>query len=202
MKKKRATLEEILPDDGTRLIGYARVSTDDQNLDLQLDALRRAGVLEDNLHWEVISGVKNVRPKLELALKDARDGDTFLVWRLDRLGRSMLDLIHKVEDMTKRGVGFKSLTEGFDTTTSGGRILFHMLGALAQFERDLIVERTKAGMEAARKRGKQIGAVLKMTPPKVKEARKMLKDGKSIAEIADHFDVSRQTIYTALRRKR
>lgn len=197
--KRRRPLPE--PDDGTRLIGYARVSTEDQNLDVQIEALRKAGVLEDNLHFEKISGVKSIRPKLELALKDARPGDTFIVWKLDRLGRSMLDLLTKVDSLTVRNVGFKSITEGFDTTTPAGRMLFNMLGALAQFERDLIVERTKAGMAAARKRGRQIGAMLKMTDDKAREARRMHEAGMTVESIAKHFKVSRPTVYNALKRK-
>ena len=178
-----------------RLIGYARVSTRDQSVDMQLEALRRAGVPEDNLWWEVKSGVKAKRPRLELALAQAVRGDTFVVYKLDRFGRSMLDLIEKVQNLTDRGIGFKSLTEGFDTTTPGGRLLFHVIGALAQFERDLVVERTRDGMAAARARGSQIGAVKKFTEDMEKEAAAMMLTGMRPLEVAKHFKVTRATLY-------
>lgn len=177
-----------------RLVGYARISTRDQSLDMQLDALRRAGVPEDNLWYEVKSGVKAKRPRLELALTQAVRGDTFVVYKLDRLGRSMLDLIQKVDDLTKRGIGFRSLTEGLDTTTPGGRLLFHVIGALAQFERDLVVERTRDGMAAARRRGSQLGALPKLTEKDEAKAEKWLKNGVSALEVARKLGVVRQTI--------
>lgn len=182
-----------------RLIGYARVSTRDQSVDMQLEALRRAGVPEDNLWWEVKSGVKAKRPRLELALTQAVRGDTFVVYKLDRFGRSMLDLIEKVQDLTDRGIGFKSLTEGFDTTTPGGRLLFHVIGALAQFERDLVVERTRDGMAAARLRGSQIGAVKRFTDEHELEAAAMLLAGTRPLEVAAHFKVTRATLYNRVR---
>jgi DNA invertase Pin-like site-specific DNA recombinase len=177
-----------------RLIGYARISTRDQSLDMQLDALRRAGVPEDNLWFEVKSGVKAKRPRLELALTQAVRGDVFVVYKLDRLGRSMLDLIEKVEGLTKRGIGFRSLTEGFDTTTPGGRLLFHVIGALAQFERDLVVERTRDGMAAARRRGSQVGALPKLTAKDEASAEKWLKAKVHVTEVARRLGVVRQTV--------
>ncbi len=177
-----------------RLIGYARVSTRDQSLEMQKDALRRAGVPEDNLWFEVKSGVKAKRPRLELALTQAVRGDVFIVYKLDRLGRSMLDLIDKVEGLTKRGVGFRSLTEGFDTTTPGGRLLFHVIGALAQFERDLVVERTRDGMAAARRRGSQIGALPKLTEKDEAKAERWLKAKVPAIEVARRLGVVRQTV--------
>lgn len=185
-----------------QLIGYARVSTRDQSVDMQLEALRRAGVPEDNLWWEVKSGVKQRRPKLEMALTQAMRGDTVVVYKLDRFGRSMLDLIEKVQNLTERGIGFKSLTEGFDTTTPGGRLLFHVIGALAQFERDLVVERTRDGMAAARERGSQIGAVKRFTDDMELEAAAMLLDGVRPQEVADHYKITRQTLYSRQRLKR
>ena len=182
-----------------RLIGYARVSTRDQSVDMQLEALRRAGVPEDNLWWETKSGVKAKRPRLELALTQVVRGDTFVVYKLDRFGRSMLDLIEKVQDLTDRGIGFRSLTEGFDTTTPGGRLLFHVIGALAQFERDLVVERTRDGMAAARARGSQIGAVKKFKDEHELEAAAMLLAGTRPLEVAKHFGVTRATLYNRLR---
>lgn len=176
----------------SRLIGYARVSTSEQSLDLQRDALLKAGVLPDNLHEEQVSGVAAKRPKLRNALLDAVDGDTFVVWKLDRLGRSMLDLLQRIEEMEARGVKFKSLTEGIDTTTPAGRLLMHMIGSLAQFERDLIRERTRAGMEAVRARGQKFGAPTKLKLP---EARKLFMDGKSVQQVAEHFDCSKSAVY-------
>jgi DNA invertase Pin-like site-specific DNA recombinase len=183
------------PVSNNRLVGYARVSTAEQNVDAQLEALRAAGVMEDNLYYETGSAVKRSRPKLNLALMDAREGDTFVVYKLDRLGRSMRDLLTKMEDLEKRGIKFKSLTEGIDTTTPVGRLAFHMIGALAQFERDLIVERTKFGVAAAKRRGVPIGAPRKMTPGKVAKAEKHLKDGKSVAWTAGALGVTQPTIY-------
>jgi DNA invertase Pin-like site-specific DNA recombinase len=177
-----------------KLIGYARVSTRDQSLDMQKAALRAAGVEDDYLWEEVKSGVKAKRPKLELALTQARKGDTVVVYKLDRFGRSLLDLIEKVQDLTKRGIGFRSLTEGFDTTTPGGRLLFHVLGALAQFERDLVVERTKHGMAAARRRGSRVGAVPKLTSTDEARAEKWLRGKMPAAEVARRLGVVRQTI--------
>src|SRR4051795_7807653 len=137
------------------LIGYARVSTDDQNLDLQRDALKTAGC--EQIFTDTVSGTKDTRPGLEEALSHLRAGDTLVVWRLDRLGRSLRHLIDTVTDLQERGIGFKSLTESIDTTTSGGKLVFHIFGALAEFEREIIRERTKAGLTAARARGKTGG---------------------------------------------
>ena len=173
-------------------IGYARVSTDDQSLDLQVDALTRYGCIPDHIHVEKASGVAKRRPMLELALMDARPGDVFVVWKFDRLGRSMLDLLAKIDDLTRRHIGFVSLTEGIDTTTPSGRLLMHIMGALAQFERDLIVERTKAGQRAARERGVQIGHAPKID---MEVAASMFARGKSVKEVAERFDVVRSAIY-------
>ena len=137
------------------LIGYARVSTEDQNLDLQKDALSKAGcqkILEDHQ-----SGAKAARPGLQSALEYAREGDTLVVWRLDRLSRSLKDLIEMVNQLEARGVGLKSLQESLDTSSSSGKLIFHVFGALAEFERNLIRERTQAGLQAARARGRKGG---------------------------------------------
>ena len=136
-------------------IGYARVSTDDQNLDLQLDALAKAGC--ERIFEDRMSGARAERPGLLRALDVARGDDTLVVWRLDRLGRSLKDLIRHVETMEERKIGLRSLQESIDTTTSGGRLFFHIFGALAEFERNLIRERTMAGLTAARARGRQGG---------------------------------------------
>jgi len=133
-------------------VGYARVSTHDQHLALQLDALRKAGCRQ--VYEEVISGARAERPVLQQALAHLRQGDVLMIWKLDRLGRSLRHLIEVVSDLAQRGIGFKSLQENLDTTTSSGKLVFHMFGALAEFERDLIRERTQAGLTAARARGR------------------------------------------------
>ena len=137
------------------LIGYARVSTTEQHLYLQLDALTAAGCLKT--FTDTISGAKAERKGLAEALDYIRDGDTLVVWRLDRLGRSLKDLIERITELHSRNIGFKSLTEQIDTTTSGGKLIFHIFGALAEFERDIIKERTNAGLTAARARGRKGG---------------------------------------------
>lgn len=173
-----------------RLIGYARVSTEEQNLDMQIDALRRAGVLDDNLHVEKISAVSKRRPKLMLALMDAREGDTLVVWKLDRLGRNVVDLHTQVQELEKRGVMFMSLQERIETPTAIGKAFFGLLAVFAQFERDMIVERTKSGLEAARKRGYVPGAKRIVD---LEKARKMLRT-KTVREVAEHFGVTPNAI--------
>lgn len=174
-----------------RNIGYARVSTVEQNLQMQIDALLREGVHPDNMHVEKVSGVSARRPKLELALMDAREGDTFIVWKLDRLGRNVVDLYRKMEDMAKRGVKFRSIMDQFDTSTAMGKAMFGMMAVFAQFERDQTIERTKRGLQAARERGFKPGAVRKID---VKKAERMLKAGKSVKEAADAQDVTPNAI--------
>src|SRR5262245_41893119 len=137
------------------LVGYARVSTDEQTLDLQKDALQKAGC--ERIFTDTASGAKTDRPGLEEALRFVRAGDTLGVWRLDRLGRSLKHLIETIGARQDHGVGFRSITENIDTTTSGGKLIFHIFGALAEFERDIIRERTKAGLAAARARGRKGG---------------------------------------------
>jgi DNA invertase Pin-like site-specific DNA recombinase len=183
------------PADNTRLIGYARVSTREQNLDLQIDALRKAGVLEDNLWVEKVSGVSSRRPARDKALLDARSGDTFIVWRLDRLGRSVLDLYTQVEKMRENGVKFRSLSDGVDTATSMGKLLFGFFAALAEFERNQTIERTLAGMASARARGRMPGRAPKMTVKRLEQARDLIKAGWSVAEVAAKFKVSDNAIY-------
>jgi serine recombinase len=161
---------------------------------MQLDALRRAGVEEENLWWEQRSAVSRRRPRLELALAQCVRGDTFVVWKLDRFGRRLRDLIDMLADLEKRGIAFRSITDGIDTTTPIGRFGFHMLGAAAQLERDLVVERTRHGMAYARRKGSQIGALPKLTKKQEAKALEMLKAGKRASEVARHFGVVRQTI--------
>ena len=179
------------------LIGYARVSTSDQNLDLQLDALKKAGCTE--IFKDVASGSIAVRAGLEEALAYMREGDTLVVWRLDRLGRSLRHLINVVTQIHHRKMAFKSLSENLDTSTSSGKLTFHLFGALAEFERDLIRERTKAGLEAARARGKRGGRPRVMNAKKIALAKSMLKDkSNSIADVSQALGISRTTLYTYL----
>ena len=159
-------------------IGYARVSTGEQTLDLQLDALKAAGC--GKVYRETASGAKAERLVLEDVLSYLRKGDTLVVWRLDRLGRSLKHLIEVVAGLAERGVGFKSLTEQIDTTTPGGKLIFHVFGALAEFERDLIRERTNAGLAAARARGRTGGRPKKLADPKTLAlARTLYADGQT-----------------------
>lgn len=181
----------------TRFIGYARVSTQDQNLDLQLDALRAAGVSEDSLHVDKASGAKRNRRGLNLALKDGQEGDTFFVWKLDRLTRSVVDLYEIMAYLDAKGVGFRSLTESIDTTTPGGRLILGVLAVIAQFERELTSQRTQAGIRAmlARDKTKKWGRKPVMTPKKIERAGKMLNAGKSGPLVAKMLDVSTASIY-------
>lgn len=176
------------------LIGYARVSTHEQTLDLQLDALKKAGC--ETTHTDKISSVADERPGLNQALAIARDGDTIVVWRLDRLGRSLKQLTELVNELNGRGVGFKSLTENIDTTTTGGKLVFHIFGALAEFERDLIKERTNAGLQAARARGR-LGGRPKALDEKRAARLKAMYDSQEypIDELLEMFQVSRGTLY-------
>ena len=178
-------------------IGYARVSTQDQNLSLQLDALGAAGckkVFEDRA-----SGARADRAGLQAALDYVRDGEVLVVWKLDRLGRSLPHLIETVTELAKRGVGFRSLTEAIDTTTPGGRLVSHIFGALGQFERDLIQERTCAGLAAAASRGRKGGRKPVITDDKLKRARAMAGTGLTVREIATRLKVGKTALYDALR---
>ena len=180
-------------------IGYARVSTGEQTLDLQLDALTKAGC--GKIYQETASGAKADRPVLDEVLSYIRKGDTLVVWRLDRLGRSLDHLIDVVAGLAERGIGFKSLTEQIDTTTPGGKLIFHVFGALAEFERDLIRERTQAGLAAARSRGRVGGRPKKLTDPKQLElARALYAGGQTDVEtICRTLGISRATLYRAVK---
>ena len=180
------------------LIGYARVSTHDQNLDLQKDALEKAGC--EKIHVEKASGKSSNRPELGKVMDYLREGDTLVVWRLDRLGRSMKHLIELVTEMEERGIGFRSLTEAMDTTTSGGKLIFHIFGALAEFERNLIQERTQAGLAAARARGRKGGRPPALDESKRKMAIKLYNSREhSVEEICQTMGISRPTLYNYLR---
>ena len=174
-------------------IGYARVSTRDQNLDLQLDALKKAGC--DKIYEDTISGTKSQRPGLTQALDNLRDGDTLVVWKLDRLGRSVKDLLDFAGGLNKRGIGFVSLTDAIDTTTASGRFFFNVMASLAQMERELMVERTQAGLQAAREQGRVGGRKRIMTEAKIRSARKLLNQGTPPREVANSLGVSVPTLY-------
>lgn len=175
-------------------IGYARVSTTEQNLDLQTDALEKVGC--EKLFQDVASGAKDERKGLLEAIEFARKGDTFVVWKLDRLGRSLKHLIETVTLLHQKGVGFASLQENIDTTTSGGKLIFHVFGALAEFERELIRERTNAGLEAARARGKHGGRPQKLTEKQIEIAQTLMKDPTvTIDSICKTLNITRPTLY-------
>jgi Site-specific recombinases, DNA invertase Pin homologs len=175
------------------LIGYTRVSTSDQTTDLQKDALSKEGC--DKIFSDVASGAKTNRPGLDEAIKYCRKDDTLVVWKLDRMGRSMSHLIETIKMLEKDGIGFKSITENIDTTSAGGRLIFHLFGALAEFERDLIRERVQAGLKSARARGKKGGR-----PPVSEETKSMAKalmaDKKlSVKQICDRLGIAKSTLY-------
>ena len=180
------------------LVGYARVSTLDQNPALQRDALAAAGCTK--LFEDRASGARADRPGLAQALAFLREGDVLVVWKLDRLGRSLPHLIETVAALAARGVGFRSLTEAIDTTTPGGRLVFHLFGALGQFERDLIRERTRAGLAAAAARGRKGGRKPVVTDDKLRRARALLAQGLTVREAAGRVRVGKTVLYEALRR--
>jgi DNA invertase Pin-like site-specific DNA recombinase len=180
-------------------IGYARVSTEEQNLGLQRDALEAAGC-EDIYQDGGISGITIERDGLAQALAAIGAGDTLVVWKLDRLGRSLGFLCELVEQLGKQGAGFQSLTDGIDTTTNSGKLVFHIMGALAEFERDLIRERTRAGMKAAKKRGKHVGRPKALSPGRMQHMRELLAAGKTQREVAELLGVSANTIGRTMKR--
>jgi DNA invertase Pin-like site-specific DNA recombinase len=183
------------------LIGYARVSTHEQNLDLQLDALVKAGCSTDKTYKDKISGAKELRPELEKALDQLRTRDTLVVWRLDRLGRSLQELITSVDGIRAKGADFKSLSENIDTTTPGGKLIFHVFAALAEYERGIIRERTKAGLQAARARGRFGGrpTIQSRDPHKVALARRLYADPTMpVFEICATLHIAKSTLYRYL----
>lgn len=174
-------------------IGYARVSTTDQTLEPQKDALSESGC--EKLFTDVASGARSQRPGLEDAIAFCRHGDSLVVWKLDRMGRSMSHLIEMIHKLERRGVGFQSMTENIDTTTAGGRLIFHLFGALAEFERDLIRERVNAGLKSARARGRKGGR-----PPVSEETIRMAKTlmadkNLSVKQICDRLGIAKSTLY-------
>lgn len=178
-------------------IGYARISTDDQTLDLQKDALKHARCRQ--VYEEQASGKNTGRPQLEGCLRSLREGDTLVVWRLDRLGRNLADLVRLVADLEQRKINFESLTEKIETVSPAGRLVFHVFAALAEFERNLIRERTVAGLKAARARGRTGGRPAKLSPKEVKTIRALLKTADMpVAEIAARFGIARSTLYRSV----
>ncbi len=178
------------------LIGYARVSTRGQNQDAQRDALVTAGC--DRIFEEIASGARSERPALAEAIQYARSGDTLVCMKLDRVARSLSHLTGLMTMLEDRQIGFRSLTEDLDTTSPGGRLVFHIFGAMAQFERDLIRERTRAGLDAARRRGRVGGRPLSMTPEKLDAARRLLESGTPARDVASAIGVSIPTLYRHL----
>jgi DNA invertase Pin-like site-specific DNA recombinase len=184
------------------LVGYVRISTSDdrQSTDLQRDALRLAGVDERNIHEDKASGARDDRPGLRVCLEYLRPDDILIVWKLDRLGRSLPHLIEIVGDLRARGVGFRSLTESIDTTTAMGEFLFHVFGALAQYERSLIRERVLAGLASAKRRGRVGGRPRKLDDERIDAARSLLANGLTISGAARSVGVPRSTLVDSLRR--
>lgn len=191
MKKRKAVLLPV-----HRIIGYARVSTREQTLTHQIDRLKEAGVHDDNLWVETVSGVYSRRPQRDLALMDAREGDTFLVWRIDRLDRRISKLYEIVEGLHARGIKFQSITEPLDFTTAVGKLGFGMAALWASHERNVNIERTQSGIKAARARGRPTGRLPKLSPEQWLEVEALLAKGQTPAEVAKKYKVHRQTIYT------
>jgi DNA invertase Pin-like site-specific DNA recombinase len=178
-----------------RVIGYGRVSTVDQDPQLQIDAMHEAGVLDDNMFIERVSAMAKKRPLYDLAFKDIQPGDIFIVWKIDRLARSVRDLWAKIDAITGAGARFVSLTQGIDTQTAAGRLMISVIGAMAEFELDLTRERTAAGMAAQRARGKHVGRPALFTEERAKELARYLNRGMSIVKAAEKMKLSRSGIH-------
>jgi DNA invertase Pin-like site-specific DNA recombinase len=174
-------------------IGYARVSTQDQNLELQIEALNKSGC--QKIYDDKISGSQKNRPGLDKAIEMLRSGDTLVVWKLDRLGRSVKNLVTLVNDLEKEGIHFKSLTDSIDTSTPSGRFFFHVMASLAEMERDLTIERTRAGLETAKNLGRVGGRKRKMTDSKIASAKQLLANGVPPKDVANNLGVSIPTLY-------
>lgn len=175
------------------LVGYARVSTQDQNLELQLSALKKIGC--EKLYQDQLSGTKSNRPGLQLALEVLREGDTLVVWKLDRLGRTVKGLIDLVSQLHQKDIHFKSITDNLDTSTPSGRFFFHVMASLAQMERELVAERTRAGLNAAKAQGRFGGRKRKMTSSKIEAAKKLLALGTLPRDVAKNLGISIPTLY-------
>lgn len=182
-------------------VGYCRVSTHDQHLAMQQDALKNAGCEE--IYSDIASGAKTARPGLDEAIAYMREGDTLVVWKLDRLGRSIQHLIQTIQSLQNRGIGFQSLQENIDTTTSGGKLIFHIFGALAEFERDLIRDRTNAGLKSARARGRLGGRPPLLDNRQIDRLVELYEEGRSsINEIFKIFGISRPSFYNYLNKRK
>lgn len=177
-------------------IGYARVSTEEQSLDLQIDALTSAGCSQ--VFTDKVSGAAAQRPGLGAALSYLRAGDVLVVWKLDRLGRTVKGLVQLIEELHSRGVQFRSITDSIDTSTTAGKFFFHVIAAMSEMERELIRERTRAGLKAARARGRLGGRKTVMTTSKLESAKKLLESGMVAQEVADNLGVSRATLFRHL----
>lgn len=183
-------------------IGYARVSTKDQNLDLQIDALTKAGCADAYIYREEISGATRERPQLQKLREQLREGDVVVVWKLDRLGRSLADLVHLVTEIQGKGAGLQSLHDNIDTTTPQGKLTFHIFAAIAEFEREIIRERTNAGLASARARGRKGGrppGLSKEAQIKAAAATSLFNQKKTVAEICATLSVSKKTVYKYLK---
>jgi DNA invertase Pin-like site-specific DNA recombinase len=181
-----------------KVIGYARTSTDDQTTALQLAALKKAGC--QTIHEDKgISGTVRKRPALVRCLAELESGDALIVWKLDRLGRSLRDLIDMLDDLRARGVSFQSITEAIDTETPTGRAMWQLVGVLAELERSLITERTRAGVKEAQKRGVKFGRKPKLSPAKIKHASQQIESGERVQDVAALLNVDRVTLYRALK---
>lgn len=178
--------------------GYVRTSTDQQNMELQIEALKAAGVDDRNIYSDQMSGSKRERPQLNKLLKNLRGGDTLVIWKFDRLARSMYDLLSITDSLNEKGVQFKSITEDVDTNSPMGKFAFHLLGALGQFERELIKERINAGIANARAKGKHMGRPRTLTDEQIKVAREMRQSGTGVMAIARVLGCSRHAIYRAI----
>lgn len=181
-------------------VGYARVSGESQDHSLQLDALRAAGC--DRIIEETASGSKDDRPQLKMMLDMLREGDVIVIWKLDRLGRSMSHLVRTIEDLNKRGIGLKCLTQDIDTTTANGRLVFGIFAAIAEFEREMIRERTKAGMAAAIKRGTKIGRNNKASRIQIDGAMARIAKGESVRLVAREMEIHHKTLYRYIEQRR
>ena len=182
------------------LVGYARVSTAEQSLDMQTNALRKYGVSPKRIYSENISGVKRKRPQLDAALRALRKGDTLVVWKLDRIARSFQHLLNVINELEERGVDFRSITEELDTKTPGGKMVFHVMGAMAEFERDLIRERSIAGVKRAQERGVRFGAKPKIEESEMPKIWKRVREKREpMSKVAKEYDVSPQTIWRRLK---
>jgi DNA invertase Pin-like site-specific DNA recombinase len=173
--------------------GYARVSRKDQNLSLQLDALNAAGC--ERMYADKLSGARDDRPELQRCIEDLKAGDVLVVWRLDRLGRSLQHLLTTVEDLAARGIGFESLHDKIDTTNATGKLVFHILAALAEFERALTIERIEAGLTSAKARGTKLGRKAAITEERATAIRSLIASGMSVSQVARSVGVSRATLY-------